>query len=83
VTDGSKMSQIQWVDKIINKNQIADYVRRVPGLAIMKFVGDIMKERQEQRATGTKVDVAEKLEEKRDFLTRYLDAREKTGLPMW
>lgn len=77
------MTQIPWLDKVIYKNRFADAIRRAPGLVILRFVANVIKERRDQRASG-EIPVAEKLSGKKDFLSRYLDIQEKsTELPPW
>lgn len=78
------MTQIPWLDNLIYKNTVADSIRRAPGLAILKYVANVIKERREERASGAYIAVSEKLEGKKDFLTRYLDIQEKNPeLPPW
>ncbi|KAK9244249.1 benzoate 4-monooxygenase cytochrome P450 [Lipomyces tetrasporus] len=84
VTNYSKMTQswrIPWLDKIIYKYRFADAIRRAPGLVILRFVANVIKERRDQRASG-QIPVARKASGKKDFLN--LDIQDKsTELPPW
>lgn len=78
------MTQIPWLDKVLYKNRIADSIRRAPGLLILKFVAVAIEERREQKARGAQTPVAERLEGRKDFLTRYLETQDKSPeLPSW
>ena len=77
------MTQIPWLDKIMYKNRVVDTFRRTPGLSILKFVGDAIKERREMMA-DTKIKATEKSERKKDFLTRYIEVQDgNPEIPRW
>lgn len=77
------MTQMYWLDRILYKNRIADSIRPAPGLGIMRFVGSVMKERQEQLASGKAPDFA-KEQTHEDFLSHFLRIQEtQKELPPW
>lgn len=77
------MTQVYWLDKILYKNAIADWLRPAPGLGIMKFVGSVINERREKLTNGKATEPEEKGKPK-DFLTRFVEIKEgNPDVPPW
>lgn len=81
------MTQAPWLDKLIWKNRIADDLRTFFGqtasLSILGFVGNAIKERREQLASGA-VKEADEKDGRKDFLTRFITLHQNhPELPPW
>lgn len=73
------MTQAYWLDRILYKNRIADFIRRAPGLEIMRFVGNAIQDRRKKLEEGDTNEI-----KKDDFLSRFLAIQSKnTDLPPW
>lgn len=80
------MTQITWLDPLIYKNRIVHSIRKTPGMTILGFVGQTIRQRLENRAESQTHahGVGEKGHGK-DFLAHFLEIQEANPdyLPAW
>ncbi len=77
-----QMTQIPWLDKYLYKNWLVDTFRKTPGLAILKFVNQVIAERQKSGIEEKQAKTAPSAE--KDLLARYLEIQTKSpGTPPW
>lgn len=80
------MTQAFWLDKILYKNWIADWLRPAPGLAILKFVATVIEERRKDLAKGKEGTVTrgDSSTGPKDFLTRFVQIKDSNpDVPHW
>ncbi|KAL2167184.1 hypothetical protein VTG60DRAFT_1596 [Thermothelomyces hinnuleus] len=80
------MTQAFWLDKILYKNWVADWLRPAPGLGILKFVASVIEERRQDLAKGKEGTVTRKdsSEGPKDFLTRFVQIKDSNPeVPPW
>ncbi|KAK5628281.1 hypothetical protein RRF57_003996 [Xylaria bambusicola] len=76
------MTQVPWLDKYLYKNWIVDAFRRTPGLAILKFVNQVIAERQKSVSEGKPAKGA--IYPEKDLLARYLEIQTQSPeIPSW
>lgn len=81
------MTQIPWLDKVMRKNPIADFLqrllRRTASLSILEFVAKAIEEKREELAHG-ETKSRDQMDQRKDFLTRFIELRENNpDIPTW
>ncbi|KAI0180673.1 putative benzoate 4-monooxygenase cytochrome P450 [Hypoxylon sp. FL1284] len=81
----SALTQITWLDPIINKNRVVHGLLKTPGMSILGFVGKVIRERLQsvESAEGTKAH-RERERPFRDYLSYFLEIQQSsTKVPAW